>query len=91
MRCNNCGWNNPDGASKCQKCNQPLVMESVPETEHNGASVKPIENHCPKCGYILAEGSVICPMCKTDIRQYNVDKPTDQSVLQALDESERGE
>lgn len=24
MRCNNCGWNNPDGSTRCQKCNYPL-------------------------------------------------------------------
>lgn len=24
MRCNNCGWDNPDGALKCTKCNAPL-------------------------------------------------------------------
>lgn len=25
MRCDNCGWSNPDGLTKCQKCNQDLV------------------------------------------------------------------
>lgn len=24
MRCNNCGWENPDGSQKCEKCNAPL-------------------------------------------------------------------
>ena len=24
MRCNNCGWENPDGNQKCEKCNAPL-------------------------------------------------------------------
>lgn len=24
MRCNNCGWENPDGKQKCEKCNAPL-------------------------------------------------------------------
>lgn len=24
MRCNNCGWDNPEGIERCQKCNQPL-------------------------------------------------------------------
>lgn len=43
MRCQNCGWENPDGSSVCEKCNSPLnggrgqsnglhstVRESVP-------------------------------------------------------------
>ena len=38
MRCDNCGWNNPEGIEKCQKCNQVLqpVIEQpafVPETK----------------------------------------------------------
>ena len=24
MRCNNCGWDNPDGNMKCEKCNAPM-------------------------------------------------------------------
>lgn len=24
MRCNNCGWENPNGNQKCEKCNAPL-------------------------------------------------------------------
>ena len=24
MRCQNCGWSNPDGATVCEKCKQPL-------------------------------------------------------------------
>lgn len=26
IKCNNCGWNNPDGAVSCQKCNSPLAV-----------------------------------------------------------------
>lgn len=38
MRCDNCGWNNPEGIEKCQKCNQALlpVIEQpvfIPETK----------------------------------------------------------
>ena len=25
MRCNNCGWENPDGSQKCEKCNATLL------------------------------------------------------------------
>lgn len=68
MRCNNCGWNNPDGVSKCQKCNQPLVMETVPFSQKDGSSTVPMGNVCPNCGYAISEGTVICPICKTEIR-----------------------
>lgn len=29
MRCKNCGWNNPDTAERCEKCNRPLVTSTV--------------------------------------------------------------
>lgn len=29
MRCKNCGWNNPDSATRCEKCNRPLISDSV--------------------------------------------------------------
>lgn len=32
MRCDYCGWNNPDGAERCVKCNQ-LLPEEMPEPE----------------------------------------------------------
>lgn len=34
MRCKNCGWDNPDGSVKCEKCNSALDSSSyVPEVE----------------------------------------------------------
>lgn len=27
MRCKNCGWENPDSASSCEKCHNPLAQE----------------------------------------------------------------
>ena len=65
MRCNNCGWTNPEGISKCQKCNQTLVA-SEPSTPKevvniptNGESV----GRCLKCGYLLIEAEDFCPNC----------------------------
>ena len=69
MRCNNCGWNNPDGISKCQKCNQPLTMETVPMSQDDGLATIPLGNLCPNCGYALSEGTIICPICKTEIKK----------------------
>lgn len=36
MRCYNCGWNNPDNLTKCEKCNQPLI----PETSSNAIAAE---------------------------------------------------
>ena len=42
MRCINCGWNNPDGLQRCQKCNQPLpVLPKVEEVSEASRPVKP--------------------------------------------------
>lgn len=65
MRCNNCGWTNPEGLSKCQKCNQtlsvcePLESKEIVTVEENNESV----DRCLKCGYPLGEGADYCPNC----------------------------
>ena len=41
MRCINCGWNNPDGLNRCQKCNQPLPVVPVAEERKSAEKVKP--------------------------------------------------
>ena len=38
MRCENCGWENPEGSIKCEKCDQPFqkkpnLTPTIPETE----------------------------------------------------------
>ena len=68
MRCNNCGWNNPEGVLKCQKCNQPLVSETIPMIKSSGITENSVVNYCPNCGYLITEGTGVCPACKTVIQ-----------------------
>lgn len=41
MRCKNCGWDNPVGKSRCEKCNVPLsgsmIDSDVPFSQHSPA------------------------------------------------------
>lgn len=46
MRCNNCGWDNPDGSQRCEKCNAPFEHKE----ETNPAQSMPL-------GGTLREGS----------------------------------
>lgn len=74
MRCDNCGWNNPDGLTKCQKCNQELVQAPV-QANMNQTVMDPSRSRsevqmssqvfCPGCGYPLSEGVTVCPNCGT--------------------------
>ena len=75
MRCNNCGWNNPETNSKCEKCGATLsasrqfhqadVSENLKKTIVDAEAFgKPVtENTCPKCGYPMREGTTVCPQC----------------------------
>ncbi len=79
MRCNNCGWNNPETNSKCEKCGATLsshapnsyqreaindvLKKTVIDAEAFGEQEKPISNVCPKCGYPMREGTTVCPQC----------------------------
>lgn len=39
MRCNNCGWDNPNGIQKCEKCNAPLCGSMINYNEQKTPSV----------------------------------------------------
>ena len=54
MRCSNCGWDNADQNTRCEKCNSPLgnftednihstIRETVPETDRGGSPYPPTE------------------------------------------------
>lgn len=44
MRCNFCGWENPQNKQTCEKCNKPLTVEASVE-EHIGSKGTVSENH----------------------------------------------
>lgn len=56
MECNNCGWFNPAGLTRCQKCNQPLRVQDVAKEDL-------VAFNCAKCGYPLSAGGQKCPNC----------------------------
>ena len=95
MRCKNCGWENPAGLNKCEKCNAPLrgsmienegqvsdnheqqndsdsknsMKSTVRENDYFGdnSNDTPINemSKCKKCGYEIAPGMNVCPVCGT--------------------------
>lgn len=66
MRCDNCGWMNPDGVELCQKCNQKLMKVT---DEHSKVADKVVEETkvslitCDKCGREYDAQSSSCPNC----------------------------
>ena len=64
IRCDHCGWsNNPDGAVKCQKCNQELVYQPVVPSVSTPVEERRDLSACTKCGYPLNSESSFCPNC----------------------------
>lgn len=67
MRCNNCGWQNPEGVTKCVKCNQILDSKSSAlDWSANLNYSKDDDNSfiiCEQCGYQLADNISVCPEC----------------------------
>ncbi|MBQ7258913.1 MAG: FHA domain-containing protein [Paludibacteraceae bacterium] len=79
MRCKNCGWENPDHLTRCEKCNTPLESapfnaasnQVAPQSFNrtvNEAAVFPSNqaqdgNVCPECGYPMRPGVTVCPNC----------------------------
>lgn len=88
IRCDHCGWsNNPDGAKKCQKCNQELVvLPPVPSGGNKMESDRATQetrSECPKCGYPLSSESSFCPSCGASLSaapSSNVDSSMKKTV-----------
>ena len=69
MRCNNCGWDNPSGQTRCEKCNAPLESEvHTPQApvERPASPNIPRSRRCPVCDYPLRPNVWKCPNCKWD-------------------------
>ena len=68
MRCDNCGWSNPEGIEKCQKCNQKLkaaVYEPVPSPVKSidSPAIDKTTVYCNKCGREYDLHLASCPNC----------------------------
>lgn len=75
MRCQNCGWSNPEGATSCEKCKHPLdVIQNNTITSNEGETFQPIQESLRKTirenrPYGSAEQQVqkeqdgFCPKC----------------------------
>jgi len=69
MRCKNCGWDNPKGNAKCEKCNAPLEGSMVDDGSHGNEreaadyQVKTTVQGCFKCGYPKTPSQAECPNC----------------------------
>lgn len=58
MFCKNCGTQNPENATFCQNCGQPLNNDSI-------AKMKIVNNEviCPHCGQINPDNAAFCKNC----------------------------
>ena len=69
MRCDNCGWMNPEGVENCQKCNQKLRLSPVEEPKKvNAPTPAPAQSapavvFCDKCGREYSLQMPSCPHC----------------------------
>ncbi|MDR1680342.1 MAG: FHA domain-containing protein [Prevotellaceae bacterium] len=78
MRCKNCGWENPGGNAKCEKCNAPLTgsmgasdeLYQSDETARESFNPKNTARGCPnpECGYPVKPSDEICPNCGCPLR-----------------------
>ena len=66
MRCNKCGYNNPDDAKYCINCGRELE--------------NPSEKICPKCGAKNYTDSVFCSECG-NMLEYKKEEPKSEQVV----------
>lgn len=56
MRCKNCGWENPDGLTKCEKCG--AVLQSVNEAQNYQCTVHEVADMPKPLNQTACEGGV---------------------------------
>jgi len=87
MRCQNCGWDNPQENSKCEKCNVPLSssIDDSREQKNTDEVFEPrkTEQGCPECGYPMKPSDKKCPQCGYLINGSVVDEPKNKVIPKA--------
>lgn len=83
MRCRNCGWENPDGQTNCEKCHGSLgdatpahkpttpVSDRMKSTVAEGVIFSDQASApmtCSKCGYPISDSSTSCPNCNQELQ-----------------------
>ena len=69
MRCKNCGWDNPGGNVRCEKCNAPMSSytdnEAIPHSGYVSEEFNPKATAmgCSACGYPVRPTDTECPSC----------------------------
>ena len=71
MRCNNCGWDNPAGNKKCEKCFLALTGSMIDDVAHSHGGLKTSDEFnpkktakaCPNCEYPLMPNVAECSNC----------------------------
>ena len=69
MRCKNCGWDNPGGNVRCEKCNVALsgnmVEDVMPQAGYAPEEFNPKATAmgCSVCGYPVRPTDTECPSC----------------------------
>ena len=69
MRCKNCGWDNPGGNTRCEKCNASMsgyaVEEAMPQAGYASEEFNPKATAmgCSGCGYPVRPTDTECPSC----------------------------
>lgn len=85
MRCDNCGWPNPEGVERCQKCNQKLRVSVCEEVEPVKTVIPQMPNtatvYCNKCGREYASHMPSCPNCGFTNTELKAAQPLDKSSL----------
>ena len=85
MRCDNCGWTNPEGVERCQKCNQKLRFGEYEEPQPVRAITEPTADtsvvNCNKCGREYASDMASCPNCGFANTSSSANLSADKSML----------
>lgn len=94
MRCNNCGWDNPNTNTRCEKCNVPLISgvnNYVQESETPSGSYlnKTVNEAVAFPERQTSPGSSTCPICGYPLRPGSTECPQCKQTRVVQEESQQ--
>ena len=87
MRCKNCGWDNPDENTKCEKCNASLSSYTTDDettyADDSSAELNPQTTvvGCSSCGYPVRPADTVCPNCNHSLAGNHHESNRDRQVI----------
>jgi DNA-directed RNA polymerase subunit RPC12/RpoP len=86
IRCNHCGWENPNENAPCIKCGATLTAGTDAQLTARNTTTENFDARktaigCPKCGYPIRPTDERCPNCNAELKRPATSNPISGTII----------